>query len=85
MDGGMKAVGLDNLLNETSNYAATLHVYLNKDEVTPGAYDGSVSGTREIFSFIDEKTHEQRDFITYSDLSWHVLRSVLANYTAHRA
>jgi hypothetical protein len=32
MDGGRKAVCLDNLFNETSNYAATLHVYLNKNE-----------------------------------------------------
>jgi hypothetical protein len=83
MDGGRKAVGLSNLLNETSNYAATLHVYLNEDEVAPSVYTTSVPGTREVFTFIDEKTHERRDFITYSDLSWHVLRGVLANYTAN--
>jgi hypothetical protein len=83
MDGGRKVVGLGNPLNETSNYAATLHVYLNEDEAAPGVYTASVPGTREAFSFIDEKTRERRDFIAYSDLSWHVLRGVLANHMAN--
>ena len=35
MDGESKAVGLGNLLNETSDYAATFHVYLNENEAAP--------------------------------------------------
>lgn len=35
MDGGSKAVGPNNLLNETDDFAATFHVYLNEDEAIP--------------------------------------------------
>jgi hypothetical protein len=83
MDGGSKAVGLDNLLNETSDYAATLHVYLNQNDAVSETYIPAKLGNREIFAFINEKTHELQDFTTYSDLSWHVLRKVLADYTPH--
>jgi hypothetical protein len=82
MDGGSKAVGPDNLLNETTDYAATFHVYLNEDEAIPDTYMPAKPGSREIFSFVNEKTHEVKDFTTYSDLSWHVLRKVLADYAA---
>jgi hypothetical protein len=82
MDGGSKAVGPDNLLNETTDYAATFHVYLNEDEAIPDTYVPAKPGSREIFSFVNEKTHEVKDFTTYSDLSWHVLRKVLADYAA---
>lgn len=81
MDGGSKAVDLDNLLNETSDYAATFHVYVDDNEAVqslPVRPD-----RREIFSFINEKTHEVETFTTYSDLSWRVLRRILADYAAH--
>lgn len=83
MDGGSKAVGLDNLLNETSDYAATLHVYLNEEEAASDTYIATKPPGREVFSFINEKTHEPEDFITYSDLSWHLLRRILVDYAAH--
>jgi hypothetical protein len=83
MDGGSKTVDLDNLLNETSDYAATLHVYLNENEVVPDAYLASKSRGREVFSFVNEKTREVEDFATYSDLSWNILRRILADYAAH--
>jgi hypothetical protein len=82
MDGGSKAVGPHNLLNETTDYAATFHVYLNEDEAIPDTYVPAKPGSREIFSFVNEETHEVKDFTTYSDLSWHVLRKVLADYAA---
>jgi hypothetical protein len=82
MDGGSKAVGPDNLLNETDDYAATFHVYLNEDEATPDTYVPAQPGTRETFTLVNEKTHKVEPFTTYSDLSWHVLRRVLANYAA---
>lgn len=82
MDGGSKAVGPDNLLNETGDFAATFHVYLNEDEAIPDTYVPAKLGSRETFSFVNEKTHKVEDFTTYSDLSWHVLRKVLADYAA---
>jgi hypothetical protein len=82
MDGGSKSVGFDNLLNETSDYAATFHVYLNEIETGPNAYITSASGGREIFSFVNEKTHKLEDCATYSDLSWNVLRRILADHAA---
>ncbi len=85
MDGGSKAVGLDNLLNEASDYAATLHVYLNQNDAVPDTCTPAKLGNREIFALINEKTHELQDFTTYSDLSWHFLRKALADYAPHKA
>lgn len=79
MDGGSKPVGPDNLLNETSDYAATFHVYLNEDETIPDKYVPAKPGTREVFSYVHEKTHKIKPFTTHSDLSWHILRRVLAS------
>lgn len=88
MDGGSKPVGPDNLLNETSDYAATFHVYLNEDETIPDKYVPAKPGTRETFSYVHEiadsdGTHKIKEFTTYSDLSWHTLRRVLASYATH--
>ncbi len=83
MDGGSRAVDLDNLLNETSDYAATFHVYVNENEAVPHMYVPAKPDRREVFSFINEKTHELEGFTTYSDLSWRILRRILADYAAH--
>ena len=62
------------------NFAATFHVYLNRDEMfraTPRP------DTRDQFEFIDEKEpHELLAFPTYSDLSWRILRKEMANFAA---
>lgn len=82
MDGGAKPVGPDNLLNETSNYGASFHVYLNQSEISRvlSATAGPQPGTRDQFEFIDEITHEETKFPTYSDISWRVLRWLLAEH-----
>jgi len=86
MDGGPRPVGPDNLLNDSSNYAATFHVYLNQDElplVRAARRPQPKPDTRDIFEFIDEKPpHELKKFDTYSDISWRVLRRVMADYAA---
>jgi hypothetical protein len=84
MDGGDKAVGPDNLLNDSSNYAATFHVYLNQSELPlVGAAPEPEPDTRDQFTFIDEKPpHKIVPFPTYSDISWSILRRVMADYAA---
>jgi len=84
MDGGPKPVGPGNLLNDSSNYAATFHVYLNPDELPlVRAAQEPKPDTRDIFEYIDEKPpHELKKFDTYSDVSWRVLRRVMADYAA---
>ena len=84
MDGGDTPVGPDKLLNESSNYAATFHVYLNQSELplvtAPAPELEPEPDTRDEFTFVDEKTHEIVPFPTYSDLSWRILRKVMADY-----
>jgi hypothetical protein len=85
MEGGAKPVGPDNLLNDSSNYAATFHVYLNRDElplVSAAAKPRPKPDTRDIFNYVNERTREEGRFDTYSDISWRVLRKVLADYAA---
>lgn len=84
MDGGPRPVGPDNLLNDSSNYAATFHVYLNPDELPlVGAAPEPEPDTRDVFNFVDEKPpHELKPFTTYSDLSWRILRRVMADHAA---
>jgi hypothetical protein len=85
MDGGREAVGPGNLLNDSGNYAATFHVYLNESELPfVAAMEGEepVSDTRDQFTFIDERSHDRTEFKTYSDLSWSILRRVMADYAA---
>lgn len=83
MDGGDEPVGPDNLLNDSSNYAATFHVYLNQSELPlVMATAEPEPDTREEFTFVDEKTHKIVPFPTYSDISWRILRRVMADYAA---
>ncbi|MBB5120858.1 hypothetical protein AF335_05680 [Streptomyces eurocidicus] len=63
------------ILNDTGDFGASFHVYLNEDELSVAVGD---SHSRDAFDYIDEVTHEKKQFMTYSDLSWRVLRSVLA-------
>jgi hypothetical protein len=61
------------------NFAATFHVYLNRDEML----EAPQPGTRDEFDFVDEAApHERKTFATYSDLSWRVLRRELAEIAA---
>jgi hypothetical protein len=84
MDGGRVAVGPGNLLNDSSNYAATFHVYLNQSELPlVGAAPEPEPDTRDEFTFVDEKPpHALVPFPTYSDLSWSILRRVMAEHAA---
>lgn len=84
MDGGDKPLGPDNLLNDSSNYAATFHVYLNQSELPLVSAEAEPEpDTRDQFTFIDEKPpHKIIPFPTYSDLSWRILRRVMADYAA---
>jgi len=84
MDGGDEPVGPDNLLNDSGNYAATFHVYLNQSELPlVGAAPEPEPDTRDQFTFIDEKPpHHIIPFPTYSDISWRILRRVMADYAA---
>jgi hypothetical protein len=85
MEGGAKPVGPENLLNDSSNYAATFHVYLNQSELPLVAATPKPKpkpDTREEFTFVDEKTREIVPFPTYSDISWSILRKVMAAHAA---
>ena len=84
MDGGREAVGPGNLLNDSSNYAATFHVYLNESELPlVRATPTPKPDTRDQFTFIDEKwPHKLVKFPTYSDISWRILRRVMADHAA---
>jgi hypothetical protein len=86
MDGGPKPVGPDNLLNDSSNYGASFHVYLNEDELAQVLPLGGMraSENRDVFDYIDEQTHEVKEFKTYSDLSWRILRWLLAKYAGEQ-
>lgn len=60
-------------------FGATFHVYLNRDELHRGMFElVPQPGTRDIFRYIDEETHEIKEFETDSDVSWRVLRQELA-------
>lgn len=65
-------------------YAATFHVYLNKDEMPLLlGEDGPKPQTRDIFMYVEEdEPHEVKKFATYSDLSWRILRREIAYYGA---
>ncbi|MFF8611013.1 hypothetical protein ACF06X_34485 [Streptomyces sp. NPDC015346] len=75
MDGG--GMSADGLMNNTGDFAASFHVYLNESEVHMEAYEGA-DLTRDVFHLIHETKHVEEKFTTYSDLSWPVLREVLA-------
>lgn len=64
------------------NFAATFHVYLNRDEL-PLLRSTGKPDTRDQFEFVKEREpHEKDVFDTYSDLSWGILRKEMANYAA---
>jgi hypothetical protein len=64
------------------NFAATFHVYLNKDEL-PLLKAKPKPETRDEFDYIEEREpHEKKTFATYSDLSWSILRKEMARYAA---
>jgi hypothetical protein len=74
----------ENKLNDTSDYAATFHVYLNEDDTRPESsgptleyFDASPS-TRDTFEYVQERSRKVKRFNTYSDLSWGILRCILA-------
>jgi hypothetical protein len=64
------------------NFAATFHVYLNRDELW---LESPVPDTRDMFDFVDEAApHEHKTFATYSDLSWSILRRDMARFVSER-
>ncbi|HEV7239009.1 MAG TPA: hypothetical protein VGQ36_07175 [Thermoanaerobaculia bacterium] len=64
------------------NFAATFHVYLNKDEL-PLLRAAPKPRTRDQFDYVDEMPpHKKKKFATYSDLSWSVLRREMATFAA---
>ena len=66
------------------NFAATFHVYLNEDELPLLASQMDPKPeTRDEFEYIDEDPpHARKVFVTYSDLSWSILRQEMAKYAA---
>ncbi|MFE9651361.1 hypothetical protein ACFYO0_46290 [Streptomyces sp. NPDC006365] len=78
LDGGDGTTG-PGFMNTTDDFGASFHVYLNPDHTIPKSHDGA-SHNRDVFDYITETTpHESAHFRTYSDLSWNVLRRVLAS------
>jgi hypothetical protein len=76
MDGDNGPTG-PQYLNNSSEFAASFHVYLNEDELSMDEYQAADLG-RDKFHYIDELDRTEKVFTTYSDLSWNVLRRVLA-------
>lgn len=79
MDGGSGTTG-PGYMNSTAEFGASFHVYLNPE----GRIDHNVdhdgdSDSRDSFDYIDEKTKKRGAFKTESDLSWSLLRRVLAD------
>ncbi|MDQ8707921.1 hypothetical protein RCO28_36465 [Streptomyces sp. LHD-70] len=64
-------------MNTTDEFGASFHVYLNEDEVAPELHDAE-GQSRDRFAYIDEHDKRKKWFETHSDLSWSVLRRVLA-------
>ncbi len=64
------------------NFAATFHVYLNRDEL-PLLRASPEADTRDEFEFVEEGgSHKKKVFATYSDLSWSILRQEMSKYAA---
>ncbi|MEU5115586.1 hypothetical protein AB0G64_29260 [Streptomyces longwoodensis] len=66
--------------NRDTGYGTTssFHVYLNPEETGVENDDGD-SYSRDAINYIDEESKKRRAFATESDLSWGILRRVLAN------
>ncbi|WP_139131754.1 hypothetical protein [Streptomyces sp. WMMB 714] len=65
-------------MNSSADFGAGFHVYLNPGETAVESSD-STSHSRDSFNYIGEDGKRQHAFATESDLSWSVLRRVLAN------
>ena len=78
MDGGDGATG-PGYMNSTADFGASFHVYLNPEQTAVQDDGDGASHNRDSFDYIDEESKKQRAFATESDLSWTVLRRVLAN------
>ncbi len=76
MDGGGGTTG-PGYMNASSDFGASFHVYLNPGETAVESSD-SASHSRDAFNYIGEDDKRQHSFATESDLSWSVLRRVLA-------
>lgn len=61
MNGGSEVVGRNNLLNKTSDYAATFHVYLNEAETGP-EYIAAREDTREVFNSLMKILTKRQDY-----------------------
>ncbi|WP_406161902.1 hypothetical protein OG806_39785 [Streptomyces sp. NBC_00882] len=77
MDGGGGTTS-PGYMNSTADFGASFHVYLNPDQTLVHDKDGD-SYSRDSFDYIDEKSKKRGAFATESDLSWSILRRVLAN------
>ena len=77
MNGGDGTPG-PGFMNSTDEFGASFHVYLNPDE-TSVQFDDGDSHNRNVFDYIREDDHVRDKFKTHSDLSWSVLRRVLAS------
>ncbi|RAW08259.1 hypothetical protein DKQ62_04335 [Halomonas elongata] len=86
LNGGEEKTG-PGFINSTEEFGASFHVYLNEDETPMMPHDEeehhdddetNQSHSRNAFNFIKEESNEKGTFKTHSDLSWHVLRRVLA-------
>ena len=80
LDGGEGTTG-PGFINSTDEFGASFHVYLNEDETAAQLDDGE-SHNRNAFDYIDEISKKHKKFETHSDLSWSVLRRVLAETPA---
>lgn len=85
LNGGEGTTG-PGFMNSTEEFGASFHVYLNEDETAMVPHDHhhhdhhhEKHHSRKAFDFIDEKSKKKGTFKTHSDLSWSVLRSVLAD------
>jgi hypothetical protein len=76
MNGGDGTTG-PGFMNSTDEFGASFHVYLNPDDTFLQIDDGE-SHSRNVFDYIREDNHRLDKFTTHSDLSWSVLRRVLA-------
>ncbi|MFF3272512.1 hypothetical protein ACFYWU_16525 [Streptomyces chrestomyceticus] len=78
LDGGPRPTPL---LNDTDDFAASFHVYLNEDETSVEEHVPAVL-SRDVFKYIHETKHTEESFTTYSDLSWSVLRHAMTRIAA---
>ncbi|WP_369179628.1 hypothetical protein [Streptomyces mutabilis] len=77
MDDGGGSTG-PGYMNASADFGASFHVYLNPEETGVEDDDGD-SYSRDAFNYTDEESKKRSAFATESDLSWSILRRVLAN------